>query len=1091
MSSRIQRTAYRSTLWAAAALCFLAAGHTRDAIAAPVATDGVLDLRDYDFAEDGPVQLQGEWHFWWNTLAQHYEPLDNPTHTLNVPGVWTSLTMQPDAEEKLPAFGVGTVKLKILLPTGSLPALGIFTRGSFTAYEIDVSETESGLLVGSVGAGKIGRDGVHIPQLADHLFELNPAANALTITWRISNYDHFLAGPRTAPVLGYYRGLQQERLSTYLKSFGLVGVLLIIGLYHFSLFLQRREDLGSFWFANFCVAMGIRELLLSRALAQFSEEPLQQSYNWLYTLQDFTMYLSVATFISYTLSLLYSRAFAILSRLVWIASLGYAFFAFVTPPSVYTVYYAGYLGVIVIAALGALGHMVHQTVLRKPLAGRVLFGLLPLVLTVLWDNLVTLQIVAPPLIASYGVAAFVLIQSTILATRFSEAFRRSEELGENLQREVALQTVELKEQAEEAIKLRTLAQVSEREKTEFFQNISHELRTPLTLLLNPLELVAHTAPDNENIQTALRNARRLLRLVNQLLDFQKLQARKLELHCEPIDLTRFMFVCTDYVLSFASSRSIEFRLLADNTVLSSETLSESEEVFVNADLDALEKIVFNYLSNALKYTPQSGRIDLGIERRTNNRVRLFVRDSGPGIPQEAQAQLFTTFSQLENSTTRAFEGTGLGLALVKRLAERMAGTVGVESQVGEGSTFFAEFPIEEKPTVSPTAQSESFIPKAWLLADGEGQTGIETSPEALLQESSNGEVILIVDDLTDMRRFVGQALSARGYRVLQAANGEQGLEVARNHRPDLIVSDWMMPKLSGPDMIQILRQESATAHTPMILLTAKTDQDSKILGGRAGADVYLGKPFNEEELCSSVKNLLTLKAREKEVATLNHYITESVLKRYLPPKLVQDILDNKVSMDTPARAMDLTILFSDLSGFTALSESLGPELISAVLNDYLGQMNEVIFEHGGTVDKFIGDAIMVLFGAPVEEDLLQQVHRASRCAIAMQDRMAAFNQAWRSEGIPELKMRIGLHQGTAIVGNFGSAQRSDYTAIGPAVNLASRVETAAEPGEIYCTEVVAQRLEGISARALGAHELKGVTGEQNLYSLERPITGGS
>jgi len=1058
-------------------------GGSQALAALPSASDGVLDLRTYDFDKEGPVKLQGEWLFWWGRLGRHYETLGEPTHEIEVPGVWTALVGDGVSPEPLPAFGAGTVRLEILLPTDDLPAMGLFTRGAFTAYELDVSETESELLIGSVGAGRVSLEADDIPQLSDRLTELTPATESITITWRISNHNHFLAGPRTAPVLGYYRDLRRDRLATDLRTFGLIGVLLIIGLYHFSLFFQRREDRGSLWFAIFCVVMGARELLLSRTLSEFIDSPSQTHYEWLYTSQDLTMYLAVATFLSYTQSLICGRYFAYLTRAVWGLSLGYSTLALVAPTRVYTFYFEGFLVVIAVAALGALAHMIQQIIHGEAMAKRVLLGLLPLVLTVLWDNLVTLQIVAPPLVASYGVAVFVLIQSTILATRFSEAFKRSEELGENLQREVELQTVELKEQAEEAIKLRELAQKSEKEKTEFFQNISHELRTPLTLLLNPLELVAQASPRDRDLQTALRNARRLLRLVNQLLDFQKLQARKLELKSEPIELRRFMTVCTDYVLSFASSRSIEFLVTADGCPLEDESLNDTTGTFIHGDIDALEKVVFNYVSNALKYTPDGGQIELGVQNLPDRTARLFVKDSGPGIPPDAQTSLFQTFSQLENSTTRSFEGTGLGLALTKRLTEAMQGRVGLESELGVGSTFFAEFQTQSPPSAQNEADLSAFKPKEWFLADGEGETGKDASPEALLASGSEGQLVLIVDDLADMRRFVGQALSNRGYRVLQAANGEQGIAVTREHRPDLIITDWMMPKLSGPDMIQVLRQEEGSAHTPMILLTAKTDQDSKILGSKAGADVYLGKPFNEEELCSSVKNLLTLKAREKEVETLNHYITESVLKRYLPPRLVQDILDNKVSMDTPAKAMNLTILFSDLSGFTALSESLGPELISAVLNDYLARMNEVIFEHGGTVDKFIGDAIMVLFGAPVEEAPPEQAHRAARCALAMQAKMKEFNQAWKNEGIPEQKMRIGIHQGKAIVGNFGSAQRSDYTAIGPAVNLASRVESAAEPGEIYCTAALIAQLHGIESELLGEYEFKGVSGTRKLYAL--------
>ena len=222
---------------------------------------------------------------------------------------------------------------------------------------------------------------------------------------------------------------------------------------------------------------------------------------------------------------------------------------------------------------------------------------------------------------------------------------------------------------------------------------------------------------------------------------------------------------------------------------------------------------------------------------------------------------------------------------------------------------------------------------------------------------------------------------------------------------------------------------------------------------------------------------------QAEVQQLNDYITESVLKRYLPPALIGDILSGELSMDKPAELRDITVLFSDLKGFTAASEALGPEGISAFLNEYLTVMNEVIFEHGGTIDKFIGDAIMVLFGAPKEMSKEDQVRRAVFCAKAMQIRLKALTHAWQREGAGRLDMRIGIHHGPAVVGNFGSAQRSDYTAIGPSVNMTARIEAACDPGHVFVSETAAKLMDEGDTEEAGVFELKGIEGRATLYRV--------
>ena len=650
----------------------------------------------------------------------------------------------------------------------------------------------------------------------------------------------------------------------------------------------------------------------------------------------------------------------------------------------------------------------------------------------------------------------------------AEAKARHDVAADHLKKRIDDATSELKEQADQLKEL-------DRQKTMFFQNMSHELRTPLTLILNPLEDELQQQPDNQNLSVATKNSRRLLRLVNQLLDFQKLEAGKKALQLAPLELTRFVRICADYFRSTCSTKGVDFRVEHNGTPFD----HEGPKTWLMAEVDALEKIVFNYLSNALKYTPSGGTIVLGIEE-TKARVRLLVRDSGAGISADGQAKLFQVFSQVDETTTRSYEGTGLGLALVKSLTEEMHGEVGVSSTLGQGSTFWAEFPVCDAPI---EAEELAFEVKDWLLAAEQGATGVADDEETLAEGA--GELILVVDDLDDMRTLIRNALEKNGHRVATAPNGRAGVEVAQRVRPDLIITDWMMPAMSGPELIDTLKHDPHLGSVPIVLLTAKSDEESKLIGTQIGADSFLGKPFNAQELTSIVSNLLSLKAREREVESLNRMLTETVLKRYLPPDLVDRIVSGELSMDKPAEMRRMTVLFSDLCGFTSASERLGPGRMSAVLNEYLSVMNDVIFRHDGTIDKFIGDAIMVLFGAPLELSPEEQARRACACAIDMQRAMASMQPLFAEAGIPDLSMRIGIHQGDAVVGNFGSEQRSDYTAIGPTVNLASRIESACTPGEVFVSEAIRALLPEPAVTSTGSFALKGVDGPKTLFALRR------
>ncbi|HEY9741524.1 MAG TPA: response regulator, partial [Coleofasciculaceae cyanobacterium] len=325
--------------------------------------------------------------------------------------------------------------------------------------------------------------------------------------------------------------------------------------------------------------------------------------------------------------------------------------------------------------------------------------------------------------------------------------------------------------------------------------------------------------------------------------------------------------------------------------------------------------------------------------------------------------------------------------------------------------------------------------------------------------------VLIVDDNPDVRDYVSQILQRENYQVWTARNGDEGFRVAEEWRPNLIVTDLMMPVVSGLDMIRMIRASVELKGTPIILLTPKADEAARIEVTANGADAYLSKPFYDRELLAQVRNLLALKVNEQRVAALNTYLTESVLKRFLPPATVQKALRGELELDLSPEPRLITILSSDIVGFNQLANMLRSRRVAQLLNEYLEAMIHAVFDNGGTLDKFMGDSTLAFFGAPEELTPNEQAQRALAAARQMLRSLEELNQRWQEQGIVgengirPVRFRCGIHQGAAVVGMFGSKERSDYTAIGPSVNVASGLQEAAEPNSILVSATVADYLD--------------------------------
>jgi signal transduction histidine kinase/ligand-binding sensor domain-containing protein/AraC-like DNA-binding protein len=400
----------------------------------------------------------------------------------------------------------------------------------------------------------------------------------------------------------------------------------------------------------------------------------------------------------------------------------------------------------------------------------------------------------------------------------------------------------------------------DRAKTRFFSNVSHELRTPLTLTIGPLEEARSQIADSAShsvvsrIDVALRNARRLYRLVNQILDVSKLEAGGAKLRARPGDLAGFVRGIASAFNGVAERKKIRFSV--DGPV---------NAPLVWFDRDALEKVIANLLSNAFKFTPDNGGILVAIEiPDAHGMASVRVSDSGPGIPAEHLPHIFDRFYQVDETNTRAQPGTGIGLALARELAELHGGSIRVESGAGGGATFTVSIPSDK-----PDRADESDL-EDHNSGDAPDMATVEVE---LLDDvpargaspvlSDDSAVLLVVDDSADMRTYVRSRFETR-YRIVEAADGADAIRRAREIIPDLIISDVMMPGTDGHSLVATLRENAETDFIPVILLTAQSEQDQKIAGLERGADDYIVKPFDMRELEVRVENLLSSRRKLKE-----------------------------------------------------------------------------------------------------------------------------------------------------------------------------------------------------------------------------------
>ncbi|WP_036030317.1 response regulator [Leptolyngbya sp. PCC 6406] len=558
-------------------------------------------------------------------------------------------------------------------------------------------------------------------------------------------------------------------------------------------------------------------------------------------------------------------------------------------------------------------------------------------------------------------------------------------------------------------------------KDEFLANTSHELRTPLNGIIGIAESLIDGAtgelpPGTQaNLGLIASSGRRLSSLVNDLLDFSKLRHKSLFLQLRPVDLRSLV----DVVLTLSQPLVATKDLQLLNRI-------PTDLPLVSADENRLQQILHNLIGNAIKFT-QTGTVEVfaatqATEGDVQAIVQVTVADTGIGIPEDKFDKIFESFEQVAGSSAREYGGTGLGLAVTKQLVELHGGVVGVQSKLGEGSQFTFTLP-----TYRGDADSKKHVS---ILQGGQDLQTLYLTPademvQALPIPSSNGAQIkvLIVDDEPINRQVLINNLSLYNYAITEASNGQEALKIIdEGFLPDLILLDVMMPRMTGYEVCKKIRDRFPSYELPIVMLTAKNQVADIVEGFESGANDYLCKPIQKQEMLARIKTHLYL---TKLTLAYERFVPHNFLGFLGKESIIDVQLGDQVQKE-------MTIIFSDIRSFSKLSENMSPQETFNFINSYLSHVSPLIRQHHGFIDKYIGDAIMALFP--------ESANDALQAAIAMQYEVAQYNQHLQSQGYLPLVIGIGIHTGWLMLGTIGESERMETTVIADAVNLAARLE---------------------------------------------------
>jgi signal transduction histidine kinase/DNA-binding response OmpR family regulator len=686
--------------------------------------------------------------------------------------------------------------------------------------------------------------------------------------------------------------------------------LITLAIYHQMIYWGRKRDVlehYNLYFSGFVLSAACFILL-----------PYVQPQHFLYFLKpDWLYVLNIEAFLVLCLFLSGIKFLTLLLK-VPATLTRYLYFTFITIPLNFLLtltcnfispefYFENILIIVLVIVIintiliyGVFGAWVYRQKLYRENFYRILYaGFILLTANILIYRTIELLTIPNILVFNHYISAFILyIFAYALSVKFNKEYFELKELKVGLEKKVAERTealaesnqvlahqnLEIENQRQEIISINRELSLRAEElsdlnqaRSRFFAGISHEFRTPLTLIIGPLEGLLSNVPEGKtrsDYQLMLRQAKRLQELINQLLELSKLQKGMQRLNVMKGDLSRFVRTLVTAHEPLAKELDVELSFIEEGFPLTTWF-----------DEDNIEKITTNLLTNALKFTNARGKVKIYLRLTSDlTFVELIVQDDGIGIEEEELKHIFDPFYQGEMLPGNShLAGSGIGLSLVKELTELHHGTIDVISVPGKGSEFTVKIPADQ----SSYSMDE--------IMDPEPED--EIHPDTLQSSAGNHhslarerKVILIAEDNTDMRSFIKEGLQ-RSYQIIEASNGKEGLEMAMETIPDLIIADVMMPAMDGLEMTRNLKQDERTSHIPVIILTAKASTQSKLDGLSTYADDYVTKPFNSKELALRIQNLMNIRdgLREKFSKCItvkpSELVTTSVDEKFLQKAL--------------------------------------------------------------------------------------------------------------------------------------------------------------------------------------------------------------
>ncbi|RMG23965.1 MAG: response regulator, partial [Bacteroidetes bacterium] len=585
--------------------------------------------------------------------------------------------------------------------------------------------------------------------------------------------------------------------------------------------------------------------------------------------------------------------------------------------------------------------------------------------------------------------------------------------------ELQLREAELANEREAQRRLKAIDKL----KDQFLANTSHELRTPLHGIIGIAESIMGQEEEvsreelRQNLGMIAASGKRLASLVNDILDFSKVRNHDLKLYPRAVDV---------YTLTNVILRASQWLAKGKPLSLNNQLPKDLPPLF--ADENRLQQILYNLVGNAIKFT-EEGEINVGLaeayQAGEGKLLTLYVSDTGVGISEDKREVIFQAFEQVDGSEVRAFAGTGLGLSISRRLVEMHGGQMWVESEMGKGSTFYFSLPIAKEEAGQQLAASRPAEQTDFLYEEPADVPAPFAASSEPAEPWSGGQRkrILIVDDEPINHQVLSNLLSRKQYEIVQAMHGEEALRLLfHESKFDLVLLDIMMPRMSGYEVCEKIREKFLPSELPIIMVTAKNQEVDLVEGFSHGANDYLAKPFSKSEFLARLTTHLHL----NDINT--------VTGRFVPHDFLRSIGRNTITEVKLGdfEEKEVSVLFTDIRGYTSLAERMSPHDNFHFVNAYTRRMGPIIQAHNGFVNQYLGDGIMALF--------LHQPEDALRAAIEMQKEIRRYNQKRASQNRLPIAVGMGLHTGRLIMGIIGDENRSDAATISDTVNTAARLE---------------------------------------------------